>query len=450
MRSSTIRSTFLAACAALSLACGGGGSGGTTTPPNPPPPPPAPKPPLSGAIDPSAVALMIGADPAGSARKTALQVDPTGAVSTIVFLDEDSRPVDVDITKAEALGEGFFALELSWKDSSSMRPIKALWRASDGRLFDMSAFNVTGGQLKGNDLYVISAASDAAHSYSHTLYHVDAASLGTTLVATPMNNPAADVLPYPGPLMLVDQDGDVMAQTGGWDYTIFFHANTAPRAVTNQGLTFCPTGANGGQLALVYGEDGAIYALCAEQVPDLSNNLQNFLRYFVRKVAFDAVGPVTFDSEFIRTATCTGLTSNNIVCTETRLNPSTPYKLQHRSRYIPLTTGFFAMSPIAGGGVSLTWTDKVFPAMASPLVSGASMYWKDGDTIRRIGFAAGSSTEDMVSASSIIGFKVANGLVLFTRYDTGTSIGTYVVTGPGVPPVKLASSDMQVQYISEL
>jgi hypothetical protein len=454
-RSNSIRLSLLvlAGCAALSLPACGGGSGGST--PNVPNDPrvPAAKPPLSGALDPSTIALMVGTDPGGDGtRKAALAVDPTGAVSTVVFRDADSHPVAVNVTGVESLGDGFFAVELSWSDGTTTHPIEALWRTSDGRLFDLSAYNLSDAQLKGNDLYVLSTASNASSSY--TLYHVDVASLDATLVATPMNNPAYDPLNYSAPLMLVDGDGDVMVQTGAtssWDYKLFFHDNTAPRAqAMSSGLTFCPTGGQSGQLAAVYGEDGLLYVLCVSDLPDLVDPLVRYLRYDVRKVDFTSSGPVTFDPVVLRTTTCSGATPQTITCPESRLSPTTPYGLQSRARYVPLTSGYFTMSPITGGGVSLTWTAKALPTMTSPLLSGSFLYWKESDTIRRIRFTPGSTTEDMVTVTGIIGFKVANGVVIYTRYDSGTSIGTYEVTAPGVAPVRLMSDDMQVQHIVEL
>jgi hypothetical protein len=218
----------------------------------------------------------------------------------------------------------------------------------------------------------------------------------------------------------------------------------------SSGLIFCPTGGQSGQLAAVYGEDGLLYVLCVSDLPDLVDPLVRYLRYDVRKVDFTSSGPVTFDPVVLRTTTCSGATPQTITCPESRLSPTTPYGLQSRARYVPLTSGYFTMSPITFGGVSLTWTSKALPTMTSPLLSGSFLYWREGDTIRRIRFTPGSTTEDMVTVTGIIGFKVANGVVIYTRYDSGTSIGTYEVTAPGVAPVRLLSDDMQVQHIVEL
>jgi hypothetical protein len=456
MRSISIRllSLVVAVCAALSLpACGGGGSGSSPRNENPNLPPAA-KPPLTGGLDPSTIALMVGNQQGGAAgQKALLQVDPAGAVTAVTFRDEDAHAVGVSVTSVEALGDGMFALDLSYVTSTSQtRTIRALWRTSDGRLFDLSAYNLAGAQLKGNDLFVLSSALSGS---SYTLYHVDVASLDASLVATPMNNPAYDVLAYPAPKMLVDRDLDVLIEAhfgvSNMEYETFFHDNSAPfTQARSEGLVFCPTGGRGWQLASAYGEDGQVYVFCINEVPDLGSSLVRYLRYEVRRVDFTAAGPVVLDPVAVRTTTCSGATPQTISCPESRLASTTPYKLQNRSRYIPLTSGYFTMSPVTGGGLTFTWTDLALPSAATSLISGSYLYWKEVDTIRRIRFEAGAAPEDLVTATSIIGWQVANGVVIYTRHDTGTSIGTYKVTGPGAAPVRMMSDDMQVQHIVEL
>jgi hypothetical protein len=156
---------------------------------------------------------------------------------------------------------------------------------------------------------------------------------------------------------------------------------------------------------------------------------------------FTATGTVRSAPSSVRTTACTGTRP------ESRIRPTTPYRLHNRSRYLPLTSGFFTMSPVTAGGVSLTWTAKALPAIT--LISGNHGYWREGDTIKRLHFSAGSSAEEIVTASSIIGFKVAAGVLIYTKYITGTNVGTYAVCSPGAEPVLLLSEDMEVQQIVE-
>lgn len=450
------RRLLAALCSAsLLAACGSGSSASNDGPPPNPNPNPTPtatvKPPVSALLNANARAIFVGAisSAAGASAKALWQMDPTGAVTSVSFRDEDAREVRVDVKSVAALGDDLLALELRYADALAIpHDVRALWRRSDGRIFDLSGYDVTNGQLKGDHLFAISSPFDE----TATLFDLDVSTLGTTIAARPMSDPRSDPITV-WPEFYVDGDRDVVLRTSGTGYAweTFFHDDAAPvKSPGSFTFSVCPSVGNQlGQLASVYGEDGALYVFCVEGVPLKGSAYTDYLRYFVQRVDFTSTGISLVDPVEVRTVACPAA-SWGIVCSESRIDAKTPYGLQSRSRFVPLSTGFFTMLPVLGGGISISWTNETFPFMVSPRVAGSFMYWKDHDTIRRIAFAPGAAPQEVTTATNIIDFQVAHGIVFFTRYETGTSVGTYEVKTPGAAAVKLTSDDLRIQQIVEL
>lgn len=412
-------------------------------------PPPA-KPPVSAALG-AATALFIGtgATPVagtGPRTKSLMKVEPDGTISPVTFANVDGLPVDPEVTHVEYLGEGYFALVLAYDARSGGWGANVLLRASDGVLFDISDFSISGLHVKGGYLFAMSRLGAPPDYTAHTLYRIELA----TMLATPVNNPAYDGIQDPGARYFVDADFDLRVEPSWNVWRIFFFDDSPPVTDTwvSAPTPFCNPWGGNGELATVYGEDGVLYAVCLDDVPDLADPTKRYLKYGVRSIDFTATGTVRSAPSEVRTSTCTWTSLDGFQCPESLIRPTTPYRLDSRSRYLPLTSGFFTMSPVTGGGVSLTWTDEALPPIT--LISGSYGYWREGDTIKRLHFSAGSSAEEVVTAPSIIGFKVAAGVLIYTRYITGTNIGTYAVSSPGAEPVLLLSEDMEVQQVVEL
>ena len=137
---------------------------------------------------------------------------------------------------------------------------------------------------------------------------------------------------------------------------------------------------------------------------------------------------------------------------EVAVLPATTYGLFTRSRYLPLSSGFFTMSGVPGGGISLAWTPKDLSGLAGnydPVISGEYGYWRAGDYIFRIRFDADSPSELVVTTPNLIGWNVVGGAVVFTKFLSGTNVGTFRVSTPGAAPELVLSSDMAVRQIVE-
>jgi hypothetical protein len=369
------------------------------------------------------------------------EIDPDAAIRQVEFEDSDGNPVAVTVTVVEALSRDWLWVELSYEGltaAGDAYPIsqKALLRVADGKLFDAEELSPWNAHVKGGKLY-------AYMSVGWALVGVDLASM----LAVPVNNPSYD--PVQGPF-LVDHQGNVRTEVwrnGSAETKIFFADNSPPVVDPRRAESgFCANS----PLATVYGEDGHIYVVCSSNIPDPEGSTTTrYLEYFVREVSFTASGAQVTTGAVLRRATCTGPTDNAIVCPEAQIQATTLYGLDSRSRYLPLTSGFFTMTPVPAGGISLSWTDLALPASIS-LIAGDHGYWQAGDTVSRIRFQAGASAEPVVAVPNLISWKVAGGVLVFTKYLTGTAIGTYAVPAPGMDPMLISSSDMQVQQIVEL
>ena len=84
-----------------------------------------------------------------------------------------------------------------------------------------------------------------------------------------------------------------------------------------------------------------------------------------------------------------------------------------------------------------------------PVISGEYGYWRAGDYIFRIRFDADSPSELVVTTPNLIGWNVVGGAVVFTKFLSGTNVGTFRVSTPGAAPELVLSSDMAVRQIVE-
>jgi hypothetical protein len=199
-------------------------------------------------------------------------------------------------------------------------------------------------------------------------------------------------------------------------------------------------------LATVYGEDGHFYVACDSIAQDPDVLTTWYVDYYVRDVSLAATGRQYTDVH-LRRAAFEGSTMG-IYDHEQAVDAASSYGMNTRSRHLLRTSGFFTMSPVAGGGVTLSWTEKPLPAIT--LISGDYGYWSSENSILRIRLDADSPAETVVTSPTLIGWNVVGGVVVFTSYVTGTSIGTYRVSTPGATPELLQMSDMQVRQIVEL
>jgi hypothetical protein len=405
-------SALVALATASLLACSGGAQRDVA------------KPPVSAVI--GVPKALFVATPAGAGASTtrALRlhaVDADDTVRTIDFRDQDGNPVAVYVERMDVLSRDWAWLRIGYATTDGYSLRYVLLRVADGKLYDADPFSSWEPQVNGGWLYSFSEGS---------IVRVDLSSM----TMYPMSNPAYDSV---GGLLAIDHHGNV--RTSEWSghtfQKIFFADNTPPLvdpwSVDAANPIFCETGGASGELAQMHGDDTHLYSVC---VRDVAGRLE----YFVREVSFTATGSQFSDGPPVRT---TGLP-------ETRIAVAPDCTLRPRTRYLPLTSGFFTLSPAQEGGISLAWTD--LPLSSVSLISGEYGYWKAGDGIFRIRFQAEAAPESVVAAANIISWQVAGGVVLFTRYLTGTAVATYRVTAPSVDPELVSSSDMQVQQVAEL
>jgi hypothetical protein len=394
-------------------------------------------------------ALFI-ATPASSSGPRLNEIDATdGSFLQVEFKDHDGHPVTVTVGQLEALSSEWvwlyiwFYVREEGSDQQTLAARSVLLRISDGKLFDLS----NAGLWPPMQIHAGSLYTD--NNSPGILQRVDLSSL----LVVPMSNPAVDGTAGG---LAVDADGNVRASEwigGSWGHKIFFADNSPPAVdpwgAGEWGANFCSTGGYAGSLANVYGEDGNLYSVCIDDVPDPEGSTTTrFLEYFARTVRFTDAGPAFVDAEPVRSVTCTGPYAGAITCPETRLALQGSYNLNARNRKLLLTSGFFTMTPVTGGGISLAWTDLPLPAFTA--LSGSYGYWQSGDSVERLPLEAGATPEVMVATPNLISWQVVGGSVVFTKYLTGTAIGTYRVDSPGMDPELVSSSDMQVQQIVEL
>lgn len=406
------------------------------------------KPPASASLVGTPKALFL-ASAAASGTTSLHEVTTEDAVVQVEFRDEDGRPLDVQVAGVTVLSREWVLLSIYQPSRDpSATPSDVLLRISDGKLFDAKALSVKGvPQVKrGNTLYSI--------GYTPTAYGALLRTDLTTMRVEPMSNPQYDQLSGP---FVVDHQGNVRAgehDDTGYLGKIFFADNRPPvvdawRPNVWTDVTFCDTGGNAGMLAAVYGEDDRLYAVCADDVPDPGSVPDPFgvttryQDYFVRQVSFTEAGSVLVDSPPVRR-----VAYSRSVPAERRIAVSPWNDLRPRTRRLVLSTGFFTVAPVPAGGISVAWTDLPVPDLAR--ISGEYGYWQEGTTVYRLRLAAGATREAVLTAPTLISWEVAGGVVIFTKYLTGTSIGTYRVDAPGAEPVLVSSSDMQVQQIQEL
>jgi hypothetical protein len=394
----------------------------------------------------AAVAMAPSASGVASTGGTQLiKVNQDGTLQGVSFTDEDGNPVAVEVTSLQSLSQDYLAVELM--NGNDLAYKFALLRIPDGKLFDISGMAPDSAQIKGSYLFAV-GASDAGGERD-VMYEVELSSMR----ARPMNNPTYDPI---SPPFDVDHQGNVrtLFRSGNGGEKILFHDNSPPVVDTWDSwealpIPFCETGGPGATLAKVDGEDDHLYVVCLGGHPDPGGlTTTTYQDYFVREVSFTSAGTQVSDQAPARSTMCTGPYPGAIVCPESKLTVSTPYRIHDRSRYLPLTSGFFVTSAVPAGGITLAWTDKALPPIT--LISGDYGYWRSGDIVSRIRFTADAVAEVVVNTPNLIDYKVAGGSVVFTKYLTGTNIGTYRVTALGATPELLLSDDMQVQQIVEL
>lgn len=398
----------------------------------------APRPPATASISPAPKALFTAWSLADGGQRLH-ELDAEDVIRQIDFRAADGSPVGVFVWDIEVLSTTWVLVSGEWDDGDpGLHPQALLLRIPDGRLFDVSSLWPFAAQLSGGSLY----------SVHDRIERLDL----TTMTVHPMSNPAYEVAAGP---FLVDRAGNVRAiARAAADPTvpsrakIFFADNSIPLVDPWQ-APLCDPGGAGGTLAEVYGEDGTLYAFCAADLPDPEGSTTNRrLDYFVREVSFTHAGTRVFDQSPIRTTRCSGPTPGAVTCPDVKVGPSPSLRPHTRARRLTFSTGFFTMSAVPGGGISLAWTDLALPDFTT--VSAGHVYWRAGDVLYRLRLQAGATPETVVTDSGLISWQVAAGVVVFTKYLSGTAAGTYRVRAPGLDPELVSSSDVNVSKIVEL
>jgi hypothetical protein len=396
----------------------------------------SPRPPASATLVGTPKALFV-ASAASDPVQRLHEVDLDDAIRRIEFRDSDGNPVPVGIWSFEVLSKDWVLLHCWWDDGDPGLHVQALLlRMTDGKVFDVSRLFPVDVQLKGGSIY--------------SVYDYIARLDLSTMLVHPMSNPQVD---HPSKPFLVDDAGNVRAPTqvgtsGAMQAKIFFADNSPPLVDPWQG-PLCVEGGGGGTLAEVYGENGKLYAFCAADLPDPDGSTTaRVLEYFVREVSFTPSGTQVVDQAPIRTSRCTGPTPDTVVCPDVRVGPWPRLQPHTRARQLTFATGFFGMSAVPAGGISLQWTDLPLPDFT--VASGGYVFWRAGDGLYRLRLQAGASPETIVTDGALISWEVAGGVVVFTKYLSGTEVGTYRVTGPGMSPALLSTSEMHISQIGEL
>jgi hypothetical protein len=410
----------------------------------PAPVPPVPRPPVTAAFAAKPKALFRAIPDRGSPRLYA--VDANGGVRPVEFLDGDGNPVAAATLEWGALSADWAWVLLRYGDGAAPLWGQALLRLSDGTLLPADGLSLYGAQVKGATLYALRADALGLVS-THELLRIDLPSM----TAAPVNDPATDPV-VSG--VLVDHLGNVRARvsrSAGPSVATIFPAGGGQPVVDPQGDGLCQGGT--GENAAVYGEDGHVYAMCRASFhdPEGSTSDATYLGTFAREVTFTATGTQGIDAAPVRETPCSGCVEEVLPTEYTWTDPAMR-RLDDRSWLLLTTVGFFGTTSAPGGGITLAWTDLTLPRWISRVAGGHAYWehwhWGSGGTISRIRLAAGASEETVVTSPSLSSWKVAGGLVLFTR--GGGAPGTYAVAGPGLDPTPISSAELYIAEVMEL
>ena len=361
-----------------------------------------------------------------------------GMVQTVIFNDIDGNQINVTVKNIINFNDKYAGLIFT----CDYTEYKVIAELTTGTLLDFSEYNLDGAQITGDILF--------AHNYSSTLYRINLSTRTAEAVNNPKYSPIYDSRNYRTTFgtssninkqvsFLFDKNKNILALTTDQKQYVFFENNNPPYDTLKIGqrLSFdgIPTGA--GYSSVFNGPDGSLYIVWRRQ--------EALRKLFCSKMTFLSSEITTQETE-LATTDAGFIPHRNF------------YSVQTYDRFIPTSSGYIKTYADINNNMVYDYISKNMSAIPHytgsnyreyPLISGDYIYWKDGNSVRRLEFSPGSSEETMVSTTNLIYFEVANGVVLFTRFITGTEIGTYKVTDPGTEPVLIESSDMEIKNIVE-
>lgn len=386
---------------------------------------------------------------AASNGKCMKQINQDDMVEDVEFQDKDNNTVPVIVSELSPIGNNYFYAEIS-KDENSEN-LKGLIRISDGKIFDITNYASDFYPINGQRNTNMQIEGDYLYSYypdDKVIYKINL----NDLTASAINNPLVDEIWESSTFcpngwcyqnigifhQFLLSNGFVFSETQSGN-KIFTPDNSAPVAIN---YNIIDTG--GGTVpGLVKGEDGFIY-----QIKSTNSSLSCGSTTLVCLIKYEFT-----NSGIVKTFQ--GV-DNNVTSYSNFRPAKSSYKINDRNRYVLFTNGFYQMTPITNGGVNLNFTSKDLSGIPDgtgnnyPIISGNYVFWKSGSIIYRLELTNSSIPEVFINDSNIIKFEIISGSIVYTKYISGTNIGTYQVSTPGGSSLLLESSDMEVEQIVEL
>lgn len=347
---------------------------------------------------------------------------------------------------------------------------------TDGKVYDLSDYDLTNSQIHKEFIYAFSK------SESETLFKIDFENEQATAVNNPDFLPLAKTIDNDcdgifciisltldliylntfgtsvglssatGHNFVIDENDSVIAweafsETPGDGTQQFIPGDgSAPTEYGNDAITFGSLvgGSDHRYTSYIKSPSGKLYAYRWEAKQDMSQHTT-----VLQKISFDL-------------DTAARQTSNeNIASSGWILPHNDSFAISDLPRYVPYTEGFAKVITDDDGDLVASFTsydtigdeylvntegvnENRYTKIGA--VSGKYYYWQKDDTIYRIKFEEDAEVEEILTDSNIIKWTVSDDTLIYNKYYSGTSVGTYRKVGTSDAEL-IAQSDMEIRKI---